>query len=77
MAGRPAFVNLDPVNERRISESLRRMCMTRVSVAHRPEICAGADRILVVARTVTSEETSDSSREFSRHGDFARAFPRR
>jgi ATP-binding cassette subfamily B protein RaxB len=38
--------HLDVENEKRINESLRRLPMTRVSVAHRPEIMSGADKIL-------------------------------
>jgi ATP-binding cassette subfamily B protein RaxB len=38
--------HLDTANERHINESLRRLNMTRISVAHRPEITSGADRIL-------------------------------
>jgi ATP-binding cassette subfamily B protein RaxB len=38
--------HLDIDNERHINESLRRLNMTRISVAHRPEITNGADRIL-------------------------------
>jgi ATP-binding cassette subfamily B protein RaxB len=38
--------HLDTDNERHINESLRGLNMTRISVAHRPEITSGADRIL-------------------------------
>jgi ATP-binding cassette, subfamily B, bacterial CvaB/MchF/RaxB len=38
--------HLDIEKEREINESLRRMNITRVSVAHRPEITSGADSIL-------------------------------
>jgi ATP-binding cassette subfamily B protein RaxB len=38
--------HLDTDNERHINQSLRSLDMTRVSVAHRPEITSGADRIL-------------------------------
>jgi ATP-binding cassette subfamily B protein RaxB len=38
--------HLDVENEKRINESLRRLPMTRISVAHRPEIMSGADKIL-------------------------------
>jgi ATP-binding cassette subfamily B protein RaxB len=44
--------NLDVDNERHINESLRHLRMTRVSVAHRPEMSSGADRILRIARTL-------------------------
>jgi ATP-binding cassette subfamily B protein RaxB len=40
--------HLDIDNEKRINESLRCLNMTRISVAHRPEISTGAHRILRV-----------------------------
>jgi ATP-binding cassette, subfamily B, bacterial CvaB/MchF/RaxB len=47
--------HLDVDNERHINESLTRLRMTRISVAHRPDISAGADRVIRVAKTVQSE----------------------
>jgi len=47
--------HLDLNNERHINESLARLSMTRISVAHRPDISAGADRLIVLARTIRSE----------------------
>jgi ATP-binding cassette subfamily B protein RaxB len=47
--------HLDVDNERRINESLNQLRMTRVSVAHRPDISAGADRVIRIAKTVQSE----------------------
>jgi ATP-binding cassette subfamily B protein RaxB len=44
--------HLDVENERLISESLRELQITRISVAHRPELARSARRILRVARTV-------------------------
>ncbi|HYZ32593.1 MAG TPA: peptidase domain-containing ABC transporter [Crenalkalicoccus sp.] len=38
--------HLDVETERRINERLRRLNMTRISVAHRPEMMTGADEIL-------------------------------
>jgi ATP-binding cassette, subfamily B, bacterial CvaB/MchF/RaxB len=38
--------HLDVNNEKLINESLRQLRMTRISVAHRPEIMSGADKIL-------------------------------
>ena len=35
-----------PDEVKRINESLRQLRMTRISVAHRPEIMSGADKIL-------------------------------
>src|SRR5437763_13551120 len=40
--------HLDVDNEKHINESLRCLNMTRISVAHRPEISSGANRILRV-----------------------------
>src|SRR5215208_1476277 len=47
--------HLDVDNERHINESLLRLRMTRFSVAHRPDISAGANRVIRVAKTVQSE----------------------
>jgi len=44
--------HLDVGNERKINRSLTELKMTRVSVAHRPDISAGADRIIRLAKTV-------------------------
>ena len=38
--------HLDVDKERQINERLRRLSITRISVAHRPEIMSGADKIL-------------------------------
>jgi ATP-binding cassette subfamily B protein RaxB len=46
--------HLDIDNERFINASLRQLRITRVSVAHRPDMVSGADRIIRIARTVTS-----------------------
>ena len=40
--------HLDVEKERQINERLRCMNITRISVAHRPEITAGADRIIQI-----------------------------
>jgi ATP-binding cassette, subfamily B, bacterial CvaB/MchF/RaxB len=42
--------HLDVENERLINERLRCLRMTRVSVAHRPEITSGADSILRIGK---------------------------
>src|SRR5436190_7572378 len=47
--------HLDIENERRINESLRHLSITRISVAHRPEMSSGADRIIRVGQTVTTQ----------------------
>ena len=46
--------HLDVDNERLINESLRQFPMTRISVAHRPDMANGADRIVRVFRTAHS-----------------------
>src|SRR3954462_13802786 len=47
--------HLDLDNEQHINESLARLSMTRVSVAHRPAISVGADRLILLAKTIQSE----------------------
>jgi ATP-binding cassette, subfamily B, bacterial CvaB/MchF/RaxB len=47
--------HLDTENERQIHISLMRLRMTRVSVAHRPDMSGGADRIIRIAKTARSE----------------------
>ena len=43
--------HLDVENERQINERLRRLDITRISVAHRPEIMHGADSILRIGQS--------------------------
>jgi ATP-binding cassette subfamily B protein RaxB len=43
--------HLDVEREQHINESLRRLAMTRISVAHRPGITSGADAILRIGTT--------------------------
>jgi len=47
--------HLDVAAEKHINDSLRRLHMTRISVAHRPEIANGARRILRIARTLVRD----------------------
>jgi ATP-binding cassette, subfamily B, bacterial CvaB/MchF/RaxB len=47
--------HLDVDNERRINSSLKNLKMTRISVAHRPEISSGADRVLWIAKSLVRE----------------------
>jgi ATP-binding cassette subfamily B protein RaxB len=42
--------HLDVAREKEIHANLKRLSMTRISIAHRPEIGAGADQILWVAK---------------------------
>jgi ATP-binding cassette subfamily B protein RaxB len=44
--------HLDVQTERVVSQNLRHLDITRISVAHRPDIAGGADRIIRVARTI-------------------------
>jgi ATP-binding cassette subfamily B protein RaxB len=50
--------HLDIDNERQINDSLRHLSMTRVNVAHRPEISSGADRVIRLGQTVTKQLAS-------------------
>jgi ATP-binding cassette subfamily B protein RaxB len=47
--------HLDVDNERHIHQSLTRLHMTRISVAHRPDMSIAADRVLRVAKTLQPE----------------------
>jgi ATP-binding cassette subfamily B protein RaxB len=57
--------HLDLDNERHINESLAALSMTRVSVAHRPAISAGADRLIILAKTIRSERPGAKALEVS------------
>ena len=46
--------HLDTDNERFINDSLRQLRMTRVNIAHRPDMVSGADRIVHMMRTIQS-----------------------
>ena len=46
--------HLDVDNEQRINERLRHLQITRVNVAHRPEIANGAGCVFFVAKTLHS-----------------------
>ena len=47
--------HLDVNTEQHINESLKHLQMTRISVAHRPEIGSGADRVLTIAKTLVRD----------------------
>jgi ATP-binding cassette, subfamily B, bacterial CvaB/MchF/RaxB len=51
--------HLDVENEKFINESLRGLNMTRISVAHRPEMSSGADRIWRVGHSPMPRLTSE------------------
>lgn len=53
--------HLDVENERRINESMNRLRITRVSVAHRPETSNGADRILWIAKTLLRDSQAPAA----------------
>jgi len=57
--------HLDLDNEQHINESLARLSMTRVSVAHRPAISVGADRLILLAKTIQSERHGPKRAELS------------
>jgi ATP-binding cassette subfamily B protein RaxB len=42
--------NLDVEKERQVSERLRRLNITRISIAHRPEMMNAADSLLYIGR---------------------------
>ena len=44
--------HLDVEIEKHVNQSLRNLAITRISVAHRPDMMTGADQVLHVARTV-------------------------
>jgi ATP-binding cassette, subfamily B, bacterial CvaB/MchF/RaxB len=52
--------HLDVDNEKHINQSLRSLQMTRISVAHRPEISSGAHRILLIAKTLLRNDGLDN-----------------
>jgi ATP-binding cassette subfamily B protein RaxB len=47
--------HLDLENERHIAESLTALNMTRISVAHRPDLAVGPSRLIVLAKTIRSD----------------------
>lgn len=51
--------HLDVNNERLINESLVRLKITRINVAHRPDISAGADRVVTVAKTIVAQQRTE------------------
>jgi ATP-binding cassette subfamily B protein RaxB len=54
--------HLDVERERQINENLRQLKMTRISVAHRPEMTSGADRVLRIG-DVAADHILDRSTE--------------
>ena len=51
-----ATSHLDVGNERLVNEAVKRLQLTRVIVAHRPETIASADRVLVMERGRIAQE---------------------
>ena len=63
--------HLDVDNERRINSSLKNLKMTRISVAHRPEISSGADRVLWIARKLAIGDSQRLSLRLRSPASFA------
>jgi ATP-binding cassette, subfamily B, bacterial CvaB/MchF/RaxB len=61
--------HLDVDSERHINDSLKRLQITRISVAHRPEIGSGADRILRIARTLVQDAPGRALQATANEGD--------
>jgi len=57
--------HLDVANERLVNASLRQLQITRVSIAHRPDIVSGADRVVRIARTVIDDGRTPIAHERS------------
>ncbi|MGB6286148.1 MAG: peptidase domain-containing ABC transporter [Xanthobacteraceae bacterium] len=47
--------HLDIDNEKHINDSLKRLQMTRISVAHRPEVSSGSNQILRISKTLARD----------------------
>jgi ATP-binding cassette, subfamily B, bacterial CvaB/MchF/RaxB len=47
--------HLDIDNEKHINDSLKRLQMTRISVAHRPEVSSGSNQILRISKTLAKD----------------------
>jgi ATP-binding cassette subfamily B protein RaxB len=52
--------HLDVANEKAINQRLRNLSITRVSVAHRPEMMSGADTILRIGQTAELEPAASA-----------------
>jgi ATP-binding cassette, subfamily B, bacterial CvaB/MchF/RaxB len=61
--------HLDVDSEKHINDSLKRLQITRISVAHRPEISSGADRILRIARTLVRDAHGRALQATANEGD--------
>src|SRR5438874_8879296 len=60
--------HLDLENERHITESLGRLSMTRISVAHRPGMSAAGSRLIVLAKTIRSDTRYQKVAEITDYG---------
>jgi ATP-binding cassette subfamily B protein RaxB len=47
--------HLDVDNEKHINDSLKLLQMTRISVAHRPEVSSGSNQILRISKTLAKD----------------------
>ena len=61
--------HLDVDSEKHINDSLKCLEMTRISVAHRPEISSGADRILRIAKTLVGDRHRPATHVIANQGD--------
>jgi ATP-binding cassette, subfamily B, bacterial CvaB/MchF/RaxB len=61
--------HLDVDNEKRINESLKGLQMTRISVAHRPQVSHGADQILRISKGLTFDVQSPGRRTITHQND--------
>jgi ATP-binding cassette, subfamily B, bacterial CvaB/MchF/RaxB len=53
--------HLDIDTERRINQHLRGLDLTRISVAHRPEMISGADRLIRIDSNAVKEIERDGA----------------
>lgn len=60
--------HLDLKNEQKIHESLMQLRITRISIAHRPAISAGADRVIRISKTLQSDSAASSAVAIGRSG---------
>jgi len=67
--------HLDVTNEKHINDSLKGLQITRISVAHRPEMSCGADRILKIARTLVPNSRGSTLRAIASQEDMVVALP--
>ncbi len=68
-----ATSHLDVGREKQVSEAIKKLTMTRITIAHRPETIASADRVIVIHEGKIKQEmsqiksTSNSALDTARH----------